>query len=265
MKKYVFILVLFLTSYISANARLISGQVTCENGEPLIGVSILLKRTNIGTMTDVNGCYQITVDSTHTTLRYSYIGYVAKEIEIENDSVINVSLKVADIELEEFVITACVGKNIEPAFKLIEDTIIVHKSKIHKIFNQKENIEIRRRFSPYKKNYDNLLRIEKKWFYGINRDAFFKHIYDNINYPDTSIYQGIQGRVIVRFTMDLDGNIKNVEMIRSLDDWINQEVLSAFQSAPQLFLHKTNGRESNKSKTAVVSFILPVRFRIEEY
>ncbi|MBX2841673.1 MAG: SusC/RagA family TonB-linked outer membrane protein [Flammeovirgaceae bacterium] len=84
----------------------VSGKIiTEEDNQPLPGVSILIKGTTIGTTTNVNGDYSLQV-SEGNTLQYSYIGYVTQEIEVTNQSQIDISL-VADAEqLKEVVVTA---------------------------------------------------------------------------------------------------------------------------------------------------------------
>ena len=266
MKKSILILFSFLIGYISADARLISGQVTCsENGKPAIGASVLIKGTNIGTITDIDGYYQITVDSMHTTLRYSYVDYITNEIKIKNDSVINVSLEREDIVLDEFIITAYV-EHIKPSYKVTRDTIMVHRSKIHKFFKLKGRRHIRCGLSLVSKGYNKLLRIEKDWFSAstLNNNVFLKHIYDNINYPDSFIYDGIEGRMTVRFMINLEGNIKEVEILQNLDNRISNEVFSVLQSIPQLSQNEINQWKCEKYRTHIGIYILPIRFRIKE-
>ncbi|WP_157637929.1 SusC/RagA family TonB-linked outer membrane protein [Flexithrix dorotheae] len=84
----------------------VSGKIiTEEDQQPLPGVSILIKGTTIGTTTNVNGDYSLQV-SEGNTLQFSYIGYVTQEVEITNQSTVNISL-VADAEqLKEVVVTA---------------------------------------------------------------------------------------------------------------------------------------------------------------
>src|SRR5690606_9853451 len=77
-----------------------------EGGEPIPGVSVLVKDTNTGTITDLEGNYEISVPASATTLVFSYLGYVSQERAIGNENVINVSLA-SDIEdLSEVVVTA---------------------------------------------------------------------------------------------------------------------------------------------------------------
>ncbi len=71
----------------------VSGKVTDETGEGLIGVNIYVKeRKGLGVITDIDGNYTIRVRE-YQTLVYSYIGYVSKEATVKSDShVINVQL-----------------------------------------------------------------------------------------------------------------------------------------------------------------------------
>ena len=61
--------------------RQITGSITDESGEPLIGASIMIKGTSIGTVTDLNGTFSLTGDfSDKSILLFSYIGMNSKEI-----------------------------------------------------------------------------------------------------------------------------------------------------------------------------------------
>ena len=86
-------------------SRAITGKVTAvEDGSALPGVSILLKESSTGTSTDIDGNFSIQVPSNSSTLIFSYIGFLPKEVEVGNQSVINLSLQ-ADVKaLSEVVV-----------------------------------------------------------------------------------------------------------------------------------------------------------------
>ncbi|MEK6481305.1 SusC/RagA family TonB-linked outer membrane protein [Catalinimonas sp. 4WD22] len=92
----------------SRNASLektISGKVSDgESGEPLPGVNILAKETTNGTVTDVNGNYRLTVSDGTNILIFSSIGYLTKEVEINSQNTINVSLMPDIKSLSEVVV-----------------------------------------------------------------------------------------------------------------------------------------------------------------
>ncbi len=83
----------------------IKGTVTDAKGLPLSGVSVLVKGTTGGTLTDAKG--RFTVSSTgNNTLIFSMIGYGEKEVKIDNQTSINVQLEIQTEEISEVVVTA---------------------------------------------------------------------------------------------------------------------------------------------------------------
>lgn len=72
--------------------RNVTGTVSGPKGETLPGVSILVKGTTTGTVTDVNGSYSITPPDSESTLVFSSIGYVTQEIAVNGRSVIDLVL-----------------------------------------------------------------------------------------------------------------------------------------------------------------------------
>ncbi|GEO03416.1 SusC/RagA family TonB-linked outer membrane protein [Adhaeribacter aerolatus] len=85
-------------------ARPITGKVTAETGEPLIGVTVVLKGTTTGTSTDVAGNYSIEVPDNGGTLVYSYIGFLAKEVIVGNAATLNITMAADAKALEEVVV-----------------------------------------------------------------------------------------------------------------------------------------------------------------
>ncbi len=81
----------------------ISGKVTDEKKAPLPGVSIIIKGTSLGVVTDINGNYTINVPE-GSILVYSYIGYLPREVDISGMSVIDVELLPDLTQLDEVVI-----------------------------------------------------------------------------------------------------------------------------------------------------------------
>lgn len=85
----------------------ISGRVTDENGLPLIGVNILIKGGQHGTMTDFDGEYILKIpgDIQSALLVFSFMGYEDKEINIGDKTIIDVQMKPSETSLEEVVLT----------------------------------------------------------------------------------------------------------------------------------------------------------------
>ncbi|MCG8319844.1 MAG: SusC/RagA family TonB-linked outer membrane protein [Cytophagales bacterium] len=84
--------------------RTISGKVTDENDEPLPGASILVKGTNFGTVTDIEGNYVLQVSDEATTLVFSYVGYISEEVTIGSGAILDMVLHPNITNLQDVVV-----------------------------------------------------------------------------------------------------------------------------------------------------------------
>jgi TonB-linked SusC/RagA family outer membrane protein len=82
----------------------IKGVVTDESGEPLIGAGVVVEGTTIGTVTGIDGDYELTVPADAVNLVFSFIGLSEQTIPIAGQTVINVVLKVDSTFLDEVVV-----------------------------------------------------------------------------------------------------------------------------------------------------------------
>lgn len=90
-------------SKIAIQQNTISGTVSNVSGEPLPGVTVVLKGTAIGTATDMNGNYSISNVPETAILQFSFIGMKSQEIELAGKRVIDVVMEEASIGLDEVV------------------------------------------------------------------------------------------------------------------------------------------------------------------
>ena len=106
MKRYVYVLVALVFSLGSSMAqRTISGTVVDAAGEALIGANVILKGTSIGTATDIDGTYSLSVPDEGGILVFSYTGFSTQEVEIETSNTIDLILT-EGLTLSEAVVTA---------------------------------------------------------------------------------------------------------------------------------------------------------------
>lgn len=84
--------------------RKVSGKVTDQNGEPIIGVNVIIKGTSTGTITDINGNFTIEA-SADATLQFTYIGYLEQELSAK-ESQLTVILREDTQKLDEVVVVA---------------------------------------------------------------------------------------------------------------------------------------------------------------
>jgi hypothetical protein len=83
----------------------ISGIVVDEQGQPLPGTAVLVKGTTIGTTTDMEGRYSLTLPTTAKTIAFSFVGMRMEEIPIQGRSSLNVTLMQDNQMLSEVVVT----------------------------------------------------------------------------------------------------------------------------------------------------------------
>lgn len=84
----------------------ITGVITDENGVPLPGVTVLIKETTVGVVSDFDGEYSIDVSGEASILVFSYIGFKTQEVEISGRTEINVELSESAEGLDEIIVTA---------------------------------------------------------------------------------------------------------------------------------------------------------------
>ncbi|MFW6289775.1 MAG: SusC/RagA family TonB-linked outer membrane protein [Mariniphaga sp.] len=84
--------------------RTVTGQVTDNTGQPLPGVTIVLKGTTSGTISDVDGNYALNNVPQNATLVFSFVGMQTQEIAVDGQSTINVSLNPDAISVDEVVV-----------------------------------------------------------------------------------------------------------------------------------------------------------------
>ena len=100
------LLLLFLASSNSAigQSTNVSGTVYDENGEALPGASILIKGTSTGTVSDIDGKFDVNVSDASSILVVSFLGYISQEIDIAGRASIDINLEADLSELGEVVV-----------------------------------------------------------------------------------------------------------------------------------------------------------------
>jgi len=105
MKRIILLLSLafMVSSLIAQNRLIVKGKLTDATGQGIPGVTIIIKGTATGTVTDFNGVYSLET-SPHATLVYSFIGYQTREIPVQNRTTIDVVLQDQSVKVDEVVV-----------------------------------------------------------------------------------------------------------------------------------------------------------------
>ncbi|HLP05827.1 MAG TPA: TonB-dependent receptor [Paludibacter sp.] len=111
-----------------ASSGKISGKVISESGEPLIGVTVMVKGTNTGTVTDVNGAFTLQTKEGET-LNVSYIGYVPQSVKVTGSN-LTIRLKEDTKSLDEVVV---IGYGVQKKKLVTGATVQVKGSDLSKM------------------------------------------------------------------------------------------------------------------------------------
>ncbi|MCE5348210.1 MAG: TonB-dependent receptor [Bacteroidales bacterium] len=89
----------------SSQQKTVSGRITDEaTGEALIGVTVIMKGTTVGVLTDIDGKFSIPVSEKQVTLQISFIGYATQEVLASPGSNVNVALALEVTKIQEVVV-----------------------------------------------------------------------------------------------------------------------------------------------------------------
>lgn len=113
-KNFFLSLTFFMLSFgcLFAQSKTVTGSVIANDGEVLPGVAITIKGNETkGTQTDFDGNYTLEVPNAETTLIYSYLGFSTKEVEVGDQTTINVTLQEDTEALDEVVIVGYTTQN----------------------------------------------------------------------------------------------------------------------------------------------------------
>lgn len=97
---------------------------------------------------------------------------------------------------------------------------------------------------------------EKPSFNGGDANEFTKWAYANLEYPEAARENGIQGRVILQFTIETDGSITGIKVLRGVDPALDQAAIDVIKKSPKW----TPGKQ--RDKAVRVSYTFPVVFKL---
>ena len=260
----------------TGNCQEISGIITSSfNGEPIVGATVIIKGTNTGTITDSIGKYQIQVDSMTQILSIGFIGYETKDIEILNREVINMTLDSKPRLLEKLIIienskdSLEVG-DIQRVIKLLDN------QKVDTVWYSSNSETITNSLIEDSIKVANIIDLIPK----INNDkndyvvdflpdrtvipCFQDYIGKSMQYPREAKKHGVKGVVYLTFTASIDGNFKDIKILREVDSNLENEVLKTIRNLPQWL--KTGMCDITKmnGKTIETKYILPILFDLDE-
>lgn len=205
-------------AYVPASSKVIRGRVESADGIGLPGVNVMIKDTNIGTVTDNSGNYQISVTDKNPDLVFSYIGFTSEEVAAGDKTQINVRLNEDVSQLSEIVVVGYI------ADRKTDD-------------EKPETLELA---NPYG-----------------GRRAYKQYLERNMRYPEQALANNIEGKVTIQFTVESSGVLSNFNVIKGIGYGCDEEVIRLIQQGPKWNPTRRN-TESLRDRVKVrMKFTLP--------
>ena len=88
------------------------------------------------------------------------------------------------------------------------------------------------------------------------KEALMKFISENVKYPKEAEEKGLQGRVVVRYVIEKDGSISEVEIAKSVNEYLDAEAIRVVNAMPKWIPGKQKGEPVR------VKFTIPITFRL---
>ena len=147
------------------------------------------------------------------------------------------------------------GMTTEFVFNLVMDAANMGRMLSKTAFAQDENISAEADSTKLYKQEQT--EIPALFLHGREQRFLDRWVYKYLKYPQSAIDSGISGRVIVEFTVDQEGKVKDVEIIKSLDYDLDEAALKTVEASPDWKPAKIAG------KPVSVRIALPVEFRLK--
>lgn len=222
-----FVVSTFAQDYTKSKLVTVRGRVESFSGEPLLSATIRVPNTTLGTATDKNGNFSLEVPVS-CKITVSSVGYQEEEITCNNNNYLVVFLNKR--------------KRI--------DSAVINSASIVEVIPQLEN----ERFNYYEKSDRIFTRVEVSSQFPGGEKKFKDYIIKNLVYPDSSLMSGVEGSLALKFTVDNNGYLKNIRIIKGLDKFCDSLALLVFRNSPQWLPAIQNGRQVEEDIDYVIRF-----------
>ena len=190
--------------------RRIRGRIYDHNGEPLIGAAVLEKGTSNGTISDLEGKFEIDLNENDNDLQISFTGYNSLNITPGNSDSISVILDGEMALLDEVVVTGYSKEN-------------ARKSK--KRSNRKAKQDSALEAAP--PSVDRSKARPEGGFRKFNR-----YVRSNMQTPSEAVANEVSGKVVLQFSIGAEGTPFNILVLQSLGYGCDEEAIRLLKEGP---------------------------------
>lgn len=211
----------------AAKGKLLAGKVLDENGKPLPGVSVIVRNSSIGAMTDARGEFKLKVTAPGV-LCFSYVGRGTKTVAY-------------DMSPAQPEIKLVLEKNVQRLETLMVTGMVSESG------SKAEN-------KPQKEGEDIFVVVEEMPVFPSGN--VYQYLGRQIKYPVIALENGIEGDVLVSFVIDKEGKVTNPKVVEGVDASLDKEALRVVSNLPDWKPGKQRG------KPVEVAYTIPVQFRL---
>lgn len=202
----------------SSPAKIIQGNVVdAEDGRALPGVNVTLKGSNVGTITDEEGNYQIAMNSLSEGLVFSYIGFETKEVVPGSKNEVSVAL--------------------EPDISELSEVVVVGYGTSEPVAAEPTTVEMAEPAG--------------------GKRAFKQYLEQNMRYPEQALNNRVEGKVTVQFTIQSSGAVSDFRVVKGLGYGCEEEVIRLIQEGPKWQPTKRNSKPVTDKVKVRMKFSLP--------
>lgn len=222
----------------------VSGQVLeADTKQPVPGVSIVLRGTKNGLMTDKDGKFTFPELVEGDVLQFSHIGLQTQAVVVKDEKPLTVLMKQDVQQIEELVVVglAADGEGVPSGSNPEKKAIAV--------------VDI-----PEEAPQEELVFtiVEDMPQFPGGMQELMKFLAKNITYPVSAQKAQIEGSVMVQFVVGKDGSVRNPKVVRSVNPELDAEALRLVGIMPKW----TPGKQ--RGKAVPVSYNLPISFRLDK-
>lgn len=279
-------IVIALGLFTAANAqqKTINGRIVfSEDGKPVPGASIVITGTTRGTVSDIEGRFQIKVDG-DPELAISYVGYATIRISANKVSKQDIVFHRQAFKINLDDVQAADPKTNDEKPVYVVDGIVVQEIEslssdnieMVQVFKDPDSQEVKKYNAKnglimitMKEKPGDLKEVqekEKKLFFIVEDMPYFPggremlkgYIYKNLKYPEKAKKKGLSGDVHVQLTVTTSGAIKDITVVKSSNKIFDEAAKDVFRDMPAWIPGKQRG------KPVAVQVIVPVSFNAEQ-
>jgi TonB family protein len=239
----------------TAHEKPVKGKVfLADNGGPATGATVLIQGSTIGTVVDREGGFVLSAEE-EDILVISFVGFATQKIKVSELSKKPILLENKSYRMD----LSDVPRSDSEAYQ--------KKMKMKEKEEQRKQEALKAKQAQNQDQVQQSANAEKEEVFFIvedmpqfpgGRPALKTYIYSNLDYPAEAKKKGLEGKVLVEFTVPVSGELEDISVVKSSDKVFNDPAVNVFKDMPDWEPGKQRG------KPVKAKIIVPVEFTLDK-